>query len=125
MRLSEYIGVNAKPFFYFVPSLPLLSFTKLQRKYPQCPTCLCSCSFSLFIMLPFMQIRFGVAIVCIFYGILCWREGMKKKSVTLFIVAALFHNLTWGCLLALPLLRLETRVFNLAHCAFYSHFFRF
>lgn len=103
------LGLNAQAIFLFCSILTFAIFYKIAKKISPMPNLSLLLFFSLFIMLPFMQIRFGVAIVCIFYGILCWREGMKKKSVTLFIVAALFHNLTWGCLLALPLLRLETR----------------
>lgn len=103
------LGLNAQAIFLFCSILTFAIFYKIVKKISPMPNLSLLLFFSLFIMLPFMQIRFGVAIVCIFYGILCWREGMKKKSVTLIIVAALFHNLTWGCLLALPLLRLHIR----------------
>lgn len=107
--LLKSIGLESQSIFIFCSFLTFGIFFKIVKKISPMPNLSLLIFFSLYIMLPFMQIRFGVAMVCIFYGIICWREEKKRKSILLFFVAASFHTLTWGCILALPLLKLKIK----------------
>lgn len=107
--LSKTIGLGPQSVFLFCSIITFGIFFKIAKKISSMPNLSLLIFFSLYIMLPFMQIRFGVAIVCIFYGIICWHEEKKKEAILLFLIAASFHTLTWGCILALPLLNLKTK----------------
>lgn len=105
------IGFGYQSIFFFCSVLTFTLFYKTAQKLTNKPNTALFIFISQFIMMPFMQIRYGVAMVCILYSLVCWQEGKKKKSILFFWLGGLFHRLTWGCMLLLPLFKLPIKKF--------------
>lgn len=103
------VGLSSQSIFIFCSFLTFGIFFKIVKRISPTPSLSLLMFFSLYIMLPFMQIRFGIAMVCIFYGIICWYAKKRRKAILLFLIAASFHTLTWGCILILPLLKMKIK----------------
>lgn len=105
------IGLEYQSIFLFCSILTFVLFYKATKKLTDKPNTALFIFISQFIMMPFMQIRYGVAMSCILYSFACWKDGEKKKSILYFWLGGLFHRLTWGCLLLLPLFKLDIKKF--------------
>ena len=103
------IGLGYQSIFILCSLLTFILFYKSAKLLTPTPNIALFIFMSQFIMMPFMQIRYGVAMTCILYSIANWHQGYPKKSIIYILIGGLFHRLTWGCLLIMPLLKIPLK----------------
>ena len=103
------IGLSPQSMFLFCSTLTFSLFYRITPYYTRYPNIALLIFFSQFIMLPFMQIRFGVCIMLIWFSFLKWTHNEKWKAVLVYICAISFHNLAFGVLALLPLVKLKLK----------------
>lgn len=102
--LFKSLGLGYQSIFLFCSFLTFILFYKSAKKLTSYSNFALFIFFSQFIMMPFMQIRYGMAMVCTLYAIINWVNGDKRKSVVYLLLGVLFHRVVWGCLLFIWLL---------------------
>ncbi|MCC2781431.1 EpsG family protein [Parabacteroides distasonis] len=107
--LFKSIGLGYQSIFLFCSFLTFTLFYKSAKQFTSYPNFALFIFFSQFIMMPFMQIRYGVAMTCTLYAIVNWANGNRRKCVVYIILGILFHRLVWGCLLLIWLLNASFR----------------
>lgn len=103
------LGFPAQSMFLFCSTITFSIFYKITPYYSRYPNISLFIFFSQFIMLPFMQIRFGVCSMLIWYSLYNWSISRRNKAILYFICAIAFHNLAFGVLLLLPLLKINIK----------------
>ncbi|MDE6559733.1 MAG: EpsG family protein, partial [Muribaculaceae bacterium] len=103
------IGFAPQAMFVFCSVVTFYLFYKVTPYFTRYPNLALFLFFSQFIVLPFMQIRFGVCAMLIWYSFYKWDKHQKWKAVLFFIFAISFHNLAFVVLLLLPLLKLKMK----------------
>lgn len=103
------LGFTPQAMFVFCAAVTFTIFYKVIPYYTNYPNIALFIYFSQFIMLPFMQIRFGVCSMLIWYSFYMWSHNKKRTSILYYILAITFHNLSFGVLILLPLLKLSIK----------------